>query len=637
VRRGRPLLTGLAALIALGLTPSVAGAAVAYAPCAKPAGFECGSLDVPLDRSGVRAGRITLQVQRVRAQNNPGRVAVVALAGGPGQAALPIAQGFADVLAPAIATRDLLVFDQRGTGRSNPLTCPALRQRASIVTMTRRCATQIGPARAFFTTAQTVDDIEDLRRESGYERLVLYGVSYGTKVALNYAERYPQRVESLVLDSVVPPAGQDAFRRSSLRAVPRVLRDLCRGGACRLATPSAAADVRSLARRLSRKTLKGRFTDPRGKRRAVALSESDIMRILLAGDLNPTLRAELPGSLRAALRGDATPLLRLGARSAGLANEAPRLQAQASADSDALFFTTLCEETRFPWDRNATAQTRARQITDAARRLPGGSTGPFSRIVALAVGYAPLCLGWPTASPAPPPPGALPDVPVLVLEGAADLRTPVEEASPVAAAFPRAQLVSVPFTGHSVSSTDLSTCTKDALARFFAGQPVGACAAATNPFAPTPRPPTRLARVRLLPGVSGTRGRTLSAVRATVRDAARQAIGDAFVLNRLPKSVGGLRGGFAQVSRTRVRLVRYEYVPGVRVSGSAPFQGTAHLRVSGGGAAAGSVTITQGGQVSGRLGGRRVSAKASTAAAGGGRAADALPSMQQILALPRLR
>ena len=105
MRRGRPLLTGLAVLIALGVTPSVAGAAVAYAPCAKPAGFECGSLDVPLDRSGVRAGRITLQVQRVKAQSNPGRVAVVALAGGPGQAALPIAQGFAGVLAPAISTR----------------------------------------------------------------------------------------------------------------------------------------------------------------------------------------------------------------------------------------------------------------------------------------------------------------------------------------------------------------------------------------------------------------------------------------------------------------------------------------------------------------------------------------------------
>lgn len=631
----RLLLAGLAGLAAISLTPSTAGAAVTYTPCAKPAGFECGSLDVALDRAGSQPDRITLRAQRVRAQNNPGRVAVVALAGGPGQAALPLSRAFGAVLAPALATRDLLVFDQRGTGRSGALSCSALRRRASILTVTRRCAGQLGARRAFFTSSQTVDDIEDLRRESGYERLVLYGVSYGTKVALNYAERYPQRVEALVLDSVVPPGGQDAFRRSSLQAVPRVLRDLCRGGACRGATPSASSDVRSVARKLARRSLRGRFTDFRGRRRQAALSETDIMRILLAGDLNPTLRAELPGSLRAALRGDGTPLIRLGARSAGLANEAPGLQARASADSDALFFTTLCEETAFPWNRAAEVRTRAREITTAASRLPDGSFGPFSRLVALTAGYAPLCLGWPNAAPPPPAPQALPDVPVLLLEGAADLRTPLEDAAALSKAFPRAQLVSVPFTGHSVSSTDLTSCTRTVLGRFFAGLTAGACAPAANPFGPTPRPPTRLSRVPLLKGATGVRGRTLAAVRATARDALRQAIGDAFALNRLPSSVGGLRGGSAKVSRTGVRLSRYEYIPGVRVSGSAPFRKTARLRVSGGGAVAGSVSVTQSGRVTGTLGGRRVSARAG--AASSQRAPDALPSIDRVLALPRLR
>jgi pimeloyl-ACP methyl ester carboxylesterase len=636
MRARRLLLAASAALtVALAGVPQ-AGAAVVYAPCPKPAGFECGTLDVPLDRTGVRAGRITLRAQRVRAQDNPDRSAVLALAGGPGQAALPLSMAFANVLGPALVNRDLLVFDQRGTGSSNALSCAALRQRASILTVTRRCASQIGPARAFFTSFQTVDDIEDLRRESGYERLVLYGVSYGTKVALNYAERYPQRVEALVLDSVVPSVGQDAFRRSSLQAVPRVLRDLCRGGACRQATPSVTADVRAVARRLSRRPLRGRITDPTGRRRAVSMSETDIMRILLAGDLNPTLRAELPGSLRAALRGDATPLLRLAARSAGLANGAPGLQARVSADSDALFFTTLCEETTFPWNRAADPRTRAGQITAAARRLPVGATGPFSRLVALSAGYAPLCLAWPNAAPAPPGPAALPDVPVLLLEGGADLRTPVEDAGAVARAFPRASLVSVPFTGHSVSSSDLTTCARDVIGRFFAGQPVGVCPAGTNPFSPTTRPPTRLSNVPLLRGATGTRGRTLSAVRVTARDAVRQAIGDAFVLGRLPKSVGGLRGGFARVSQSGVRLVRYEYVPGVRVSGSAPFRGTARLRVaSGGGAVGGTVSITQTGRVTARLGGRRVSGRASAAAAD--RVGDALPSLDRVLALPRLR
>ena len=66
------------------------------------------------------------------------------------------------------------------------------------------CALQIGPARGSFTTSESVEDIESIRHAAGYKKLVLYGTSYGTKVALEYAERYPQHVESMVLDSAVP-------------------------------------------------------------------------------------------------------------------------------------------------------------------------------------------------------------------------------------------------------------------------------------------------------------------------------------------------------------------------------------------------------------------------------------------------
>jgi hypothetical protein len=108
---------------------------------------------------------------------------------------------------------------------------------------------------------------------------------------------------------------------------------------------------------------------------------------------------------------------------------------------------------------------------------------------------------------------------------------------------------------------------------------------------------------------------------------------------RLPTSVGGLRGGTARVTGAGVQLVDYEYVPGVRVSGAAPFRATAQLRVSGGGAVPGSVTITQEGRVTGRFAGQEVSAQAGAArgrAVGGG-GSDALPSIDRVLALPRLR
>src|SRR5207244_13286076 len=135
---------------------------------------------------------------------------------------------------PPSATRHLRVLDQRGTGESNPLACPALERffAGSVEQELERCALQIGPARGAFTTAETVEDIESLRHLAGYTQLVLYGTSYGTKVALEYAARYPQRVQALVLDSVVPVDGPEPFGIPGFRALGSVLNELCERGAC---------------------------------------------------------------------------------------------------------------------------------------------------------------------------------------------------------------------------------------------------------------------------------------------------------------------------------------------------------------------------------------------------------------------
>ena len=81
----------------------------------------------------------------------------------------------------------------------------------------------MGPTRSFFTTADSVADIEAIRVAGGYEKLVLYGTSYGTKLAEEYAQDYPSHVEALVLDSVVPPNGPDPLNRATFAAIPRIL------------------------------------------------------------------------------------------------------------------------------------------------------------------------------------------------------------------------------------------------------------------------------------------------------------------------------------------------------------------------------------------------------------------------------
>src|SRR5450755_2658048 len=99
------------------------GAQIAYSPCAHTNDFGCARLTVALDPSGATPGTITLAIRRHRAPVGEEKSAVIALAGGPGQAGIPFAEQSVSLLGPIISTRDLIVFDTRGTGASHPLSC----------------------------------------------------------------------------------------------------------------------------------------------------------------------------------------------------------------------------------------------------------------------------------------------------------------------------------------------------------------------------------------------------------------------------------------------------------------------------------------------------------------------------------
>jgi pimeloyl-ACP methyl ester carboxylesterase len=292
--RRSPITLFAAALIVgmLTLAQAPAAGALTFVPCASSAAFSCTTVPVPLARTGLTAGTISLSVERKQTGAAPSKTAVLALAGGPGQAALPLGEFIAKALAPALGTRDLLVFDQRGTGASDPLSCAALSSLSGSASQAfERCALEIGPARGGYTTQESVEDIEAIRQAAGYEKLVLYGTSYGTKVAEEYAERYPQHVESLVLDSVVPPNGPEPFSIPTFQAIGSVLGELCSNNACAGITTNPLGDIASLTAQLRKRPLTGSVYDGSGHRHTTTLDESGLLGVLEAGDLNPALRA----------------------------------------------------------------------------------------------------------------------------------------------------------------------------------------------------------------------------------------------------------------------------------------------------------------------------------------------------------
>ncbi len=505
---------------------------------------------------------------------------MVALAGGPGQSALPFAAFTAKTMAAALSSRDLLVFDQRGTGNSDPLSCPALEggSFASVGRIYQRCAEQIGPARRAFTTQETVGDIEALRRAAGYQKLVLYGTSYGTKVALEYAERYPEHVEALLLDSVVPSTGPEPLGIPTLQAISPVIEQLCSQLLCAGITRNPLGDLSALTARLRRHSIAGSVYDGIGRRHTTRLDEFGLLGILKDGDLNPALRALVPASVHSALRGDTDPLLRLQALAEGLIPNVPsaqRLPAPTHLGGDevdeALFAATTCEEAPFPWQRAAAPGTRDAEALAFVRAQPASVFAPFDAATALGASVVQLCDRWPDASAAPPAPAALPNVPTLILSGEQDLRTPTSEARAVAAQIPDAQLLTVPFTGHSVVGSDLTDCTTKALAAFFGGLPVSACPTGKDILPPPPVAPRGLASVRAPTGLPGRPGKTVVAVLDTIHDLGRQVLAATIQAgSKLPNgaSFGGLRGGYTRLSRSRVTLRDYSFIAGVRLTGT---------------------------------------------------------------------
>jgi len=611
--RGLIVLTALCAALS---APNAAPAARAlFVPCGAN-GLECATVTVPLDRSGATPGTVPLHVEELPAPGTP-RGVLFLIAGGPGQAS---SSAFT-LGANAIAFRSefpgytLIAFDPRGTGHSGLLRCPELQadpfaEVKAEQALVAKCATEIGPSRAFYSTRDHADDIDAVRQALGVDKIALWGTSYGTQLSVAYALTYPSHVERLILDSVADAQGRDPFSRDDLQQMPKGLASLCSGGLCKAATSNFVGEVVKLANRLAAHPITGKVAKTGGGTRTVRATGFDFLSgAVLDSDLNAGLAAELPAAVHAALRGQVRALLRLV--------QLDRETALTPAEdlSMGLFTATVCDDGPFPWDPDTPLAQRPGLLAAARSALPAGSTGPFG-LWATDIGPAVFCLTWPPQAPRPGiGSGPLPNVPVLVFAGERDLRTPASNAAAIAARFPQGRLVTVPGVGHSVLGTDLTNCAQNALEVWLSGGvPPSRCRRSPMLVNPIGAFPGSFATLK--PGrTGGVRGRTLAAVAKTVREAAASW---AFSLTSFTgaHAIAGLYGGVIRASGTTFALKGYSTVAGVRISGSLslyrPNSGSAlparfvgSVRVDGTKAAQGRLAVGPS-TLSGRLGGRRV-------------------------------
>ena len=266
---------------ALPQTARPAAATLQLAPCQLEqaqrlltVAAECGELSVPENRAQPKGRQIRLFVARVPAISRQHRPdPLLLLAGGPGLGASDFYPNVAGAFARIHRDRDILLVDQRGTGRSNPLSCAFDDNsmweagEAEITRAMAACQQQLAQHTDLrqFTTSVAVADLEAVRQALGYERINLYGSSYGTRVAQHYARRYPQHARALILDGVVPP--QQALGPSTPLDAEQALRQIlarCRADArCHAQFGDPLLDYQALREQLLKKPASVTLPDPR--------------------------------------------------------------------------------------------------------------------------------------------------------------------------------------------------------------------------------------------------------------------------------------------------------------------------------------------------------------------------------------
>ncbi|MGH8399430.1 MAG: alpha/beta fold hydrolase, partial [Gammaproteobacteria bacterium] len=172
---------------------------------------KCTTLSVPEDRAKPEGKKISLHIAVLRARTGqPAPDPLFFIAGGPGQAATQAYIEEAPAFERIRESRDIVLVDQRGTGGSNPLDCPSTPDNnsnptaAEITRQAQACLKQLTGDPRFYTTTVAVKDLDTVRAALGYNDIDLYGISYGTRVALEYLRDFPQHVRSVILDGVVP-------------------------------------------------------------------------------------------------------------------------------------------------------------------------------------------------------------------------------------------------------------------------------------------------------------------------------------------------------------------------------------------------------------------------------------------------
>ena len=401
----------------------------------------CTTVSAPENHDDLNSRTIDLAVALVTADGQGQPDPIVMIAGGPGQSALESYPLMHRAFDDARRSRNVLLLDARGTGRSHPLMCKDEEGRSAVMeeeespaqarAFAERCRDELAKTSdlRYYTTADHVRDLDLIRRKLGIERFNLLGVSYGTRVAQQFAKRYPEHTRTITLDSVVPNSlvlGQEHARNLD-EALKRQFARCRENSACTKNLGDPEAKLKALSARLRAGNLAPvRYRDPVSGEWRVDVPEYGHLALLLRlYSYQPEVASMLPLIVHDASEGHYESLLAQARAIYGTVSESIMHGMQLSV---------VCTEDGELSENPSDADT-----------VMGMDFVNFSRA---------QCEVWPKGTRSEtfrePLSG---DVPVLAITGELDPVTPPRYGDEVVKALPNARHLILPGQGHSVLGT----------------------------------------------------------------------------------------------------------------------------------------------------------------------------------------
>ena len=403
----------------------------------------CGTYEVYEDRRAKTGRVIALRIVVLPARSEkPAPDPVFYFAGGPGGSAVElVTRSGGSYLAELRRERDLVLVDQRGTGGSNPLICQLQGDKNDMaaffgeifsIERVRACRTELEKVAdlKLYSTSIAMDDLDDVRAALGYDKINLYGGSYGTTAAMAYLRQYPQHVRTATLLGVAPPDMKLPlpFAKGVQNALDHVFADCAAVEKCRMAFPQLKADLDAAVKRLEKESATLEAINPftRQPQKVTLTREAfgEAIRVML---YTPEFSRWLPVLIHQAAQGD-YPLF-----------VSVTFQSMRSLDdliARGMHFSVVCpEDLQFITD------------DEAKRELAGTFYGEYRWKA-----YRKVCEIWPRANiPTSFINPVKADAPVLLITGEADPVTPPWLAAAAARHLSASRHITVPHTGHSFS------------------------------------------------------------------------------------------------------------------------------------------------------------------------------------------